>query len=279
MSTLFVVATPIGNLGDMSPRALEALRSVGLICAEDTRRTRALLSHFAIHGKEVRASHAHSSPRDLAFVIAALCEGRDVAVVTDAGTPIVSDPGESLIAAAVVEGHTIVPIPGASAVLTALVGAGLGGSGFRFLGFLPRDGIARAERLALVVQTPETVILFEAPNRTHKTLQELAELAPERTCVVARELTKMHEQFHRGTLATLAATEEAAWLGEIVLVIGPRTDTADDKPSDDALDLRIDEELAKGGHAKTIAERLAAWCGKPKREVYERVITRKNPLG
>jgi 16S rRNA (cytidine1402-2'-O)-methyltransferase len=276
VSTLFAVATPIGNLGDLSPRALDVLRTSDLICAEDTRRTRALLTHFGISGKEVRAFHAHSTARDLEALLQALSEGKSVALVTDAGTPVVSDPGENLIEAASAKGHTIVPIPGPSAVLCALVGSGFGGDGFRFLGFLPRDGLARAEKLALAIETAEAVVLFEAPNRTHKTLLELSALAPARACVVARELTKIHETFHRGTLAQLALEGDSTWLGEIVIVLGARTDREEDKPNDAALDQRIDAELAQGGHAKTIAERLAAWCGRPKRDVYERVVVRRS---
>jgi 16S rRNA (cytidine1402-2'-O)-methyltransferase len=271
--TLYVVATPIGNLGDITARALEVLRQATLICAEDTRRTRALLSHFAITGKGLRALHAHSQETDVVNVVSVLRDGADVALVTDAGTPVVSDPGSALIAAAVAAGLTVVPIPGASAVLAALAGSGLGGDGFRFFGFLPRDGHARAERLATVAATPETAVLFEAPNRVQATLRELESFDPKRTCVVARELTKRHETFHRGTVAELATQGE--WIGEVVLLLGPSTRREDERPDDAALDARIDEELGRGGHAKTVAERLAAWSGRPKRDVYERVILRK----
>jgi 16S rRNA (cytidine1402-2'-O)-methyltransferase len=169
-----------------------------------------------------------------------------------------------------------VPIPGASAVTAALVTAGLGGDGrFRFVGFLPRDGSARAEAIAVVAETAEEVVLFEAPNRTAETLRDLADVTPARNAAVARELTKVHEEIARGTLAELAA-EGREWIGEIAIVLGPHApETRGTAIDDAALDRRIDDELAKGAHAKGIAERLAAWSGRAKRDVYERVVARK----
>jgi 16S rRNA (cytidine1402-2'-O)-methyltransferase len=274
--TLFVIATPIGNLGDVTARALESLRGCDRVLAEDTRRTRQLLTHFGIAGKHVDRFDAHASPRDVARAVEWLASGERVAMVTDAGTPGVSDPGAALVEAAIAAGAQIVPIPGASAVLAALVASGLAGDGrFRFVGFLPREGSERREAIALIAGTPEPVVLFEAANRTNATLRELAAATPERPACVARELTKAHEEFVRGTCASLAA-DERSWIGEIALVLGAHAPDERVARVDDAmLDARIDEALARGEHAKAIAERLAAWSGRPKRVVYERVVERK----
>jgi len=273
---LYVVATPIGNLGDMSARAVDTLRACDRVAAEDTRRTRPLLAHFGVHGKPVDALHAHSAERDVARLVEALAGGESVALVTDAGTPAVSDPGEALVRAAIDAGVRVVPIPGPSAVLAALVASGIaGGSGFRFMGFFPRDGAARRDAIARAAETPEPVVLFESPNRTRQTLSDLAEATPERAAAVARELTKMHEEIVRGSCQSLAALDRE-WIGEIAIVLGAHAPEAREAAIDDAaLDARIDRELAGGGHAKAVAERLAAWSGRSKRDVYERVVLRK----
>jgi 16S rRNA (cytidine1402-2'-O)-methyltransferase len=274
--TLFVVATPIGNLGDMGARAIEVMRDCDRVLAEDTRRTRQLLAHFGIGGKAVERFDAHATARDVGRVVEALAGGEKIVLATDAGTPAVSDPGAQLVEAAIEAGVRVVPIPGASAVLAALVGSGLAQDGrFRFVGFLPRDGTARRDAIATVCATPEAVIIYEAANRTGATLRDLADATPERRVCVARELTKVHEEFVRGTCAALAA-DPREWMGEIAIVLGAHAPEAREAAIDDAaLDARIDEGLARGEHARTIAERLAAWSGRPKREVYERVIDRK----
>ena len=273
--TLFVVATPIGHLGDLTLRAIDTLRACDRVLAEDTRRTRALLAHLGITGKRVDALHAHSTDRDVARATEQLTQGESLALVTDAGTPGVSDPGNALVLACILAGVAVVPVPGASAVLAALVASGLAGDGrFRFVGFLPRDGTARREAIALVCATAETVILFEAPNRTTATLQDLFHATPGRPACVARELTKLHEELVRGTLADLAA-DAREWRGEVAIVLGPYAPESRADIDDDALDARIDSELLAGAHAKTVAERLAAWSGRPKREVYARVLQKK----
>jgi len=274
--TLSVVATPIGNLDDVSARAIETLRACDRIAAEDTRRTRGLLTHFGIAGKPLDSLHAHSSAEDIARIVAYLEEGSHVALVTDAGTPLVSDPGSDVVRAAIAAGVRVVPIPGASAVLAALSASGLAtDAGFRFLGFLPRDGVARAQAISRACETPEPVVLFEAANRTTATLRDLAAATPKRAACVARELTKMHEEIVRGPLDELGALERE-WKGEVALVLGAHDPQAREAAiDDDAIDARIDEELARGLHAKTIAERLAACSGRGKRDVYERVIARK----
>ena len=277
--TLFVVATPIGNLSDLSARAIDTLRACDRVAAEDTRRTRGLLSHVGIAGKPLEALHAHSSARDVARLVERLVEGETIAVVTDAGTPAVSDPGDVLVRAAIAANVTVVPVPGASAVLAALVASGLAGEGgFRFVGFLPRDGAARRDAFAMVCATPEPVVLFESPERTQATLEELADAMPERTACVARELTKLHEEVLRGTLADLAKDRTAdAWRGEIALVLGAWSPESRGEEIDDAaVDARIDRELEGGAHAKTVADVVAAWSGRSRRLVYERVVRRKS---
>jgi len=274
--TLFVVATPIGNLGDVTRRSVETLGTSDVVLAEDTRRTRQLLTHLGIAGKEVQRFDAHASDADVERLVAKFAEGANIAIVTDAGTPGVSDPGEKLVEAAVAAGVKVVPIPGASAVLAALTASGLAGDGrFRFLGFLPRSGTERREAIVTVCATPETVVLYEAPNRVQATMRDLADATPDRRACVARELTKLHEEFVRGTCASLAA-EEREWIGEIAIVLGPhepqsRAETIDDA----ALDARIDEAIARGEHARAASERLAAWSGRSKRDVYERYVARK----
>ena len=273
---LFVVATPIGNLEDLTARALETLRACPRIAAEDTRRTRGLLSHFGIRGKKLEALHAHSDARDVERLVEALVAGEDIALVTDAGTPSVSDPGDALVRGAIAAGVRVIPIPGASALLAALVASGLGsGAGFHFAAFLPRDGTARRDAITKLSDLPDPVILYEAANRTQATLQDLAAATPKRAGCVARELTKMHEELVRGTVEELAALDRE-WIGEVVIVLGahePESRIAE--ITDAAIDARIDEELAKGIHAKSISERIAAWSGRPKREMYGRVLVRK----
>lgn len=273
---LYVVATPIGNLSDITLRAIDTLKSCDRIAAEDTRHTKKLLSHLGIEGKPLDALHAHSSLRDIARLVEALEQGASVALVTDAGTPIVSDPGEMLVSAAVRANIRIVPLPGPSAVLAALAASGLPlGGGFRFVGFLPRDGTARGERIGAIAGTAEAVVIFESPERVHDTLVDLASTMPGRAACVARELTKIHEETVRGTLEALAA-DTREWRGEIVVVLGAwEPEKREEAITEEALDARIDEELASGAHVKGIAERLAAWSGRKKRDVYERVLQRK----
>ncbi len=271
---LWVVATPIGNLGDLTRRAEAALRDADLIVAEDTRRTRALLSHLGIGGKAIARLDAHASDADLVRVVAAMRdEGKRVALVTDAGTPVVSDPGAELVARAAAAGVEVVAIPGPSAALAALSVSGFAGA-FRFVGFLPRSGVERRDALAGLVATEEVVILFESPARLAQTLVDLGQAMPDRAAVVARELTKLHEEAVRGTLAQLA-TLEREWIGEITLVLGPAVARAAPILDGVEIDRRIDEELARGRRAKDVADQLALETNLPKRELYARVIARR----
>ena len=276
-AVLYVVGTPIGNLDDITVRAAETLRRADRIVAEDTRRTRTLLTHLGVEKKPLTSLEAHAGEADIARVVGWLSEGQDVALVTDAGMPSVSDPGAALVRAASSAGVRVVPIPGPSAVTAAIAASGLADGGFRFFGFLPRGGSARADALGAVLATPETVVFFEAPTRVRATLEELAALCPDRSLVIAREMTKLHEELLRGTVGSLAATErDREWLGEVTIVLGAdATAGAGAKVDDVAIDLRIREELARGETGKTVAQRVAAWSGRSRREIYDRVLVEK----
>ena len=218
--TLYLVSTPIGNLGDMTFRAVEVLSSAALVIAEDTRHSRRLLDHFRIN-TPVSSYHEHNEAKETPRLIARLAAGDSIALISDAGTPLISDPGSRLVRAAVEAGVPIVPVPGASSVMAALVGSGLPLDRFAFLGFLPRKGTERTAALNEIVASQETVVVFEAANRVAGTLEDLKEVgAGERTAVVARELTKQFEEFKRGTIAELAGFyADAEPRGEVVLVI------------------------------------------------------------
>lgn len=271
-----MVATPIGNLEDLTLRAIRVLQTCTRVIAEDTRRSRQLLSHLGIEGKPLDPLHAHSTDRDVARVVSRLEAGETIALVTDAGTPAISDPGDALVKAAIAKGVRIVPIPGASAVLAALVASGLAGaSGFRFMGFLPREGASRRDAIATACAAAEPIVLFESPERTEATLVELADAMPDRPACVARELTKLHEEILRGSLRSLAH-DRHEWRGEIAIVLGAwAPETRSDTIDDGSIDARIDAELDRGGHSKVVADVIAAWSGRPRREIYERVVRRK----
>jgi len=267
--TLYLVATPIGNLGDITLRALDILRSVSVVLAEDTRRTRALPTHFDI--KKPLVNHdAHASPAAIDALVARLLAGESAALVTDAGTPSVSDPGTALVAAAHARDVPIVPIPGVSAVTAAVAASGLVDSAFTFLGFPARSGRKRADFLNRVVRSREPSVLFESPHRVARLLSELAELAPERHAVLCRELTKLHEEIARGTLAELAARDPTV-RGEVTLVI----DAADDEGASETDEAPTDEELLEllnaGESPRAIVDALATRSGGARRELYRRV--------
>lgn len=220
--TLYLVSTPIGNLGDFTFRAVEVLRSCDTILAEDTRRTRILLGHHGIAASSLKSFHKHNEAARTEEVGVELAAGRAVALVSDSGTPLISDPGLRLVRAAVEVGARVTPIPGASAALAALVASGLESEPFTFLGFLPRGGRKRGELLAWLETLDHTAVLFESPQRLAATLAELAAtLGGDRRVVVARELTKLHEEFVRGTLAEVAAYYgDRAPRGEVVVCLG-----------------------------------------------------------
>lgn len=265
---LYVVSTPIGNLGDFSFRAVEVLKSVSLILAEDTRHSRALLDRYGITTK-VMSHHEHNEARTTAQIVERLRSGEDVALITDAGTPLLSDPGQRLIAAAIDAGVIVMPIPGASALLAALVASGVPAEPFTFFGFLPRKGRERSELLDEIASSRHTAVLYEAPGRVADSLRELVERgAGDRKAVVARELTKLHEEIRRGTLESLCAYyNESPPRGEVVILIAGAPLTAPDESvlRENARVLRarglsvrdVAAELARHGAPRNLAYRIA----------------------
>jgi 16S rRNA (cytidine1402-2'-O)-methyltransferase len=266
---LYLVATPIGNLDDITLRALETLKSSAAILAEDTRRTRALLTHFEIK-KPLANYDAHASPAAIAKFVERLLAGDDLALVTDAGTPSVSDPGRALVAAAHDRGIDVIPIPGVSAVTAAVAVSGLVDGPFLFLGFPPRAGKKRAEVLRRIASSPEPVVLFESPHRMARTLADLAELAPERHAVICRELTKLYEQVSRGSLRELAAPD-TNFRGELTLVVDAAPELDDAAPAAEDLDAEITARLEAGETTRDIVEALGTRAGGARRELYRRV--------
>lgn len=271
-ATLYVIATPIGNLGDLSHRAEDTLRTVPVVAAEDTRRVRGLLSHLDAHPL-VLSFHAHSPEKRLEVLLEILRDGRDVALVTDAGTPGVSDPGENLVRAVREAGFAVVPIPGPSAVSTALSASGHSGDRYLFLGFLPRKGRERDRLLRQVAECEWTVVLYEAPPRLGELLSDLAEVAgADRQAVVCRELTKIYEEFRPGTVAELAAYYEATPpRGEITLIVAGRPEGAVVAPTVDPA-IRAAELLASGLSRKDAVQQLIADTGVARNEAY-RIVT------
>jgi 16S rRNA (cytidine1402-2'-O)-methyltransferase len=275
VGTLHVVATPIGNLEDVTLRALRVLRESDLLLAEDTRRTRVLLDRHGIPARP-RSLHAHNEAARTAEVLAALAAGRSVALVSDAGTPLVSDPGGRLVAAAIAAGHAVAPIPGPSAALAALSVSGLPAATFAFLGFLPRRPGPRREALARWRGRPETLVLFESPRRLAATAREACQVLGDRAACVARELTKLHEEVVRGTLSELAARFAEGARGEVTLVIAGAPPEA--LPAEE-VDARIRTLLSAGRSPREIAAALAREAGVPRRAVYARATALRGGAG
>jgi 16S rRNA (cytidine1402-2'-O)-methyltransferase len=271
---LFLVGTPIGNLGDITLRAIETLKSADRILAEDTRRTRALLSHLGIARKPVERVDAHTRPEVLSAIIDRLRQGERVALVTDAGMPTISDPGTELVRLASTQGVAVSVIPGPSAVSTAVALSGLVDGAYTFWGFVPRKGAKRRALLSRIAHSSEVTVLFESPQRTPALLAELAELCPERPVVVCRELTKLHEQVLRGTAAELAH-KSGSLRGEVTVVIGAAPVAS--APELDELELErwIETELAAGTSARDIAARLSAQTGLSRNTIYAKVVELK----
>lgn len=267
--SLTLVATPIGNLGDITPRAIDALRVADLVCCEDTRRTGLLLHHLGIEGKRYMVVNDHTEYEACEEIIAEVMNGKRVVLVTDAGTPGISDPGERLVRAALESGLEVDSAPGVSAVTMALAASGLSTERFVFEGFLPAKGGERAERLAQIGDERRTVVLYEAPHRVERTLQDLeVACGPRRLVVIARELTKVHEEFWRGPLHdAVRHVAQSGVRGEYVLVLegakppGPATD-------DDIIDA-LRTAIADGSSKRDAAAKVAAMLGAPKRRVYE----------
>ena len=263
---LNVVSTPIGNLGDFSFRAVEVLREVSLILAEDTRHSRTLLDRYEIR-TPLAAYHEHNEAKMTPSLVARLRAGEDMALITDAGTPLISDPGARLVRAAVDAGISVVPIPGASALLSALVASGLDAERFTFFGFLPRKGRERTKTLAELVSASHTAVVYESPTRLAATLLDLEEHgAGQRQAAVAREMTKQYEEVRRGTVAALRAYyNDAPPRGEVVIVLAG----ADPRVLDDAeVRARARTRVAQGGSARDVVARLVAELGVPRNRAY-----------
>ncbi|MGH9273364.1 MAG: 16S rRNA (cytidine(1402)-2'-O)-methyltransferase [Acidimicrobiales bacterium] len=266
---LVLVGTPIGNLGDLSPRAVEALAAADAICCEDTRRTGRLLQHAGVPRTPLIVVNDHTELGAIDGVLARLAAGERVAVVSDAGMPGISDPGERLVRAAVAVGHVVEVVPGPSAAVTALVASGLAAGRFAFEGFLPRKGSGRTERLAEIAVERRTVVLYEAPHRLGRTLDDLAAVCGvERPVALGRELTKLHEEIWRGTLG--AAVEWATAhepRGELVIVLDGAPAPPAASPED--VESAVRARLEVGDTARDAAAAVAARLGVPKRTAYE----------
>ena len=276
--TLYLCATPIGNLGDMTYRAVETLRAADLVAAEDTRHTRTLLAHYDIHVR-VMSYHEHNKAEKGTLLIEALKAGKNIVCVSDAGLPGIADPGADLARRAISEGIAVTPLPGANAALSALICAGLPLDGFTFVGFLPRRAKHRKELLARVRTYPETLIFYEAPHRLRETLTLLAaELGAERRACAARELTKKFEEFRRMTLGELASYyTETEPRGEFVIVVAGAEETVPEERGADAPDLhaRYAAHLAAGLDKKEAMRRTAKELGIARRDVYKTLLEKK----
>ncbi len=274
---LVIVGTPIGNLGDLSPRAVEALATADVIYCEDTRHSRKLLTHAGISGVPLRSLHEHNEGDRIDEVVSSVATGRTVALVTDAGMPAVSDPGGRVVAAVGAAGLTVTVIPGPSAVLVALVASGLPTDRFCFEGFLPRSGRERTERLAGIAVETRTTVLFEAPVRTAATLRDLvAVCGDDRPVAIARELTKLHEEVWRGTLSEGAEWAAAGVRGEVVLVLGGADETVSTIVDDEILVRALAEQTAFGARTRGAVDEVAAAHGVSRRRVYELALRVKH---
>lgn len=276
--TLYLCATPIGNLGDMTFRAVDTLKNVSLIAAEDTRHTRKLMSHFDIH-VSLTSYHEHNKQSKGPLLVAKLLEGQDVAMVSDAGLPGISDPGADLVRLAIDAGVTVIPIPGASAALTALVASGLPTDGFLFAGFLPKETAARKSRLRQLQPCLDTLVFYESPHQLMKTLGDFLAVLGNRQAVIGRELTKIHEEFVRGSLAEISEHfRQNRPRGEFTVMIAGNTgETAlqeimTREPSDDELRQEVKRKIVSGENKKDAIKMTASQWGLSRRKVYQLML-------
>ncbi|GAB4489725.1 MAG: 16S rRNA (cytidine(1402)-2'-O)-methyltransferase [Anaerolineales bacterium] len=267
MGTLYLVATPIGNLEDLSPRAVRILREARLIAAEDTRRTRALLTHFGIHAP-LTSYFEHNKLAKLDKILAELALG-DVALVSDAGTPGINDPGYELVRAALDAGHAVSPVPGPSAPIAALAASGLPTDSFLYLGYLPRKKGERRETIAQMSNLRHTLVFFETPHRLLESLEDLESVLGDRQMCAAREISKVHEEFIRGRISQVRAHfTEAEPRGEFVLVVSGQSSAEVPVWERETLLAAIQKEKKAGKKARQIAAALTAPSGWPKRKIY-----------
>lgn len=273
--TLYLVATPIGNLADITHRALQVLNDVDLIACEDTRHTHKLLQHYGITTKTI-SYHEHNEQQRAAQLIDSLKQGSDVAVVSDAGTPAISDPGFRLVRAAIENDVTVVPVPGPSALISALVGAGLPTDEFFFAGFLPSRSNARRARLQALQTVPGTLIFYEAPHRLAATLKDAYEILGEREAVVARELTKLHEEIKRGRLSELANFyEEEDARGEIVVLIDRNVIGEGKRESEASVAALVHQFEQDGLDHRAALKKAARELGLSRAEAYRRLTAER----
>src|SRR5215471_14411877 len=278
--TLYIVSTPIGNLEDITQRALRILREVDLIACEDTRHTRKLLNHFGIETKTI-SYHEHNESERAYELCEMLAMGKSVALVSDAGTPLISDPGFRIVSLAIEKGLTIVPVPGANAAIAALSAAGLRSDTFFFAGFLPSRAGARIARLEQLRSLNATLIVYEAPHRIEATLRDAADILGPRDAVLARELTKLHEEFARGTLSQLAETftDKNKARGEIVLLIDGARET-DRQTGSQTVSTAFAERLGslqrEGLDEKAALKKAARELGLKRDEAYRLMMAQKN---
>lgn len=279
---LYLVATPIGNLEDISLRALRILKEVDWIACEDTRQTLKLLSHFQIR-KPLESYHEHNEMTRAPELILRMEEGGHIALVSDAGTPVISDPGHRLVSLCLRHKIPVIPIPGPSAIVAALAACGLPSEEFTFLGFLPGRPTERRRRLRQMASEPRSLVLYEAPHRVRATLRDALEVLGDRQAVVARELTKIHEEFLRGRIADLVQRlEETEPRGEITLIIGPAegtalTDSAPAGAETASLAERVAQIVAAQNVDRKVALKQAAReLGIARREAYKRLLIEEN---
>lgn len=270
---LYIVSTPIGHLRDITIRALQTLAAADLVACEDTRVTRVLTGHYGI-SVPLTAYHEHNAAEQRPRLLEALAAGRSIALVSDAGTPLISDPGYRLVAEVTAAGHAVIPIPGPSAILAGLVAAALPTDAFLFAGFLPTRTVGRRKRIAALANVPATLVFYESPHRTAETLADLAATLGEgRPATLARELTKAFETHRRGTLGSLASelAAEPTPKGEIVIMVGPPGAAAPEQEDVDALLARLVAEHP----VKEAAQQAAAATGLPRRDLYQRALALK----
>jgi len=277
--TLYLVATPIGNLADITHRAIDVLKTVSVIACEDTRHTRKLLQHYGLETKTV-SYHEHNEQERARQLIELLREGKDVAVVSDAGTPSISDPGYRLVRAAIENEVRVVPVPGPSALISALIAAGLPTDEFFFGGFLPPRSNARRTRLTELRAVPGTLIFYEAPHRLAETLKDALETLGEREAVVARELTKLHEEIRRGRLSELAqhySNEDPR--GEIVLLIDRTVlETTTDHTDSQSISSLVDQLERDGLDHRAALKKAARELGLSRAEAYRRLQAERGKI-
>ncbi|HZK25214.1 MAG TPA: 16S rRNA (cytidine(1402)-2'-O)-methyltransferase [Oscillospiraceae bacterium] len=271
--TLYLCPTPLGNLKDITLRVLDVLREASLIAAEDTRRTRKLLSYYDLH-TPLTSYHEHNKAAKTSQLIVKLLEGQTIAVVSDAGTPGIADPGEELVQAAIAQQITVIALPGPVAAITALTASGLTAVPFAFYGFLPTHGAERKVKLAQIMGEAKTVILYESPHRLCKTLAELCAIDPKRKVVVGRELTKLHEEYLRDTLEAMSAHfDRVKPRGEFTLLIAGAEPEAEE-PTQDPLQL-AEHYLEEGLSTREAARRAAEVTGCARNEIYRKIIEKK----